>query len=145
MNRKLLCFLLATAVAIGFIGGELFGWQTAADRYDISAPPEGPYNWCYVGTVIDTTAEDGTDDFTITLQPPEGWSTPVRKLHITPDTVVASSVSPESLQPGDFVTICVKTYHQLPEVRCELFYAEFHERSQNSSPEQGLEYPSSYS
>lgn len=138
MNRKLLCFLLATAVAIGFLGGELLGWQTAANRYDIPAPPDGPYNWRYVGTVIDTTAEADTDDFTITLQPPENWPTPVRKLHITPDTVVAGSVSPESLQPGDFVTICVKTYHQLPEVRCELFYAEFDAHNQSSYEDQAI-------
>lgn len=125
MKKILVCVLIIIAVIIGFTAGGMLGFQTGYNRYYYAEPPEGPYNWYYFGTIIESTAEEHTDEFTITVELSDNWDNTVRTFRITPQTVVVGELSPEHLHPGDRVEFFVKTYHHLPEVLCELFCAKF--------------------
>lgn len=125
MKKVLVCVLFIITVIVGSVGGGLIGFQAASNRYLYAEPPEGPYSWYYLGTVIESTAKDGADEFTITVKLSDNFDNAVRIFRITPKTAVAGEISPELLQPGDCVELFIKTYHHLPEVLCELFCAKF--------------------
>lgn len=125
MKKKLICVLVVITVIVGLACGYLIGFQVASNRYLYADPPEGPYSWYYLGTVIESTVKDGTDEFTITVKLSDLFDNTVRTFRITPQTSVVGEISPEILQPGDRVEFFVKTYHHLPEVLCELFCAKY--------------------
>lgn len=125
MKKTLIYVLVIFAIIVGLTAGGIIGFQTGYSRYYYAEPPEGPYNWYYLGTVIDVTPKDSADEFTITVELSDNFDKTVRTFRITPHTAVVGEISPESLRSGDYVELFVKTYHHLPEVRCELFCAKF--------------------
>lgn len=124
MKKILICILILIAVVISFAVGGIIGFHAGYNRYYYAEPPKGPYNWYYQGTVIESTIENA-DEFVITVELSDNFDNTVRTFRITPQTSVVGEISPEILQPGDRVEFFVKTYHHLPEVLCELFYAKF--------------------
>ena len=124
MKKVLGRVLVIIAVIVGFTAGGIIGFQAGCSRYYYAEPPEGPYNWYYLGTVIESTTEKA-DEFVITVELSDNFDNTVRIFRITPHTAVVGEISPENLRSGDYVEFFVKTYHHLPEVRCELFCAKF--------------------
>lgn len=124
MKKVLICALAIIIATIGLAAGEIIGFQAGRSRYYYAEPPEGPYDWYYLGTVVESK-EENTGEFAITVQLSDNFNNTTRTFRITSQTDVIGEVNPIDLLPGDRVEFFVKTYHHIPEVICELFCAEF--------------------